>query len=225
MTSFLKWAVSFVQFSVEHFPDFLKAAGLTVEITLLTFGIGLVLGTILAFMRISKSRVLQVFATGYIELFRGTPLMVQLYFIYFGLPDMGLKFNQFQAAVIAISLNEAAYIAELVRGAIQSIDKGQMEAARSLGMSYSQAMRRVIVPQSFRRLLPPLVNEIVALTKNTSLVSVLGLAELTLMGKRLQNTLAIVWPTWFWVALFYMVMSLICTRVAARLEAKLEAME
>lgn len=215
--------VDFWQFTQKYFPDFVKAAVLTIELTLVTFLLGLILGAILAFMRMSKNKVLQSIAVGYIELIRGTPMLVQLYFIYFALPSIGLTWNQFFSASVAITLNEGAYIAEIIRAGIQSIDKGQMEAARSLGMSQAWAMWRIIVPQAARQALPPMVNELVALTKNTSLVSVIGMDELTRVGRTVQTSTALTWSPWFWVAALYLVMSLPATRIAAKLEAKLEA--
>jgi polar amino acid transport system permease protein len=221
----LEALLRFWEFTQRWFPDFLQGAWLTIELTGVTFALGILLGALLAFMGMSNKRLVRGIAVWYIEIIRGTPLLVQLFFIYFALPEIGLKWDSFPAAVVAITLNEGAYIAEIIRAGIQSIDKGQMEAARSLGMSYAMAMWRVIIPQAARRALPPMVNELVALTKNTSLVSVIGLIELTRVGRTVQNATAITWSTWFWVSLFYLAMSLPLSRFAAKLEKKLGAGE
>ena len=154
------------------------------------------------------------------ELVRGTPLLVQILFIYFVLPVFGVSLPAFTSGILALTLNSAAYLAEIFRAGIQSIDVGQMEAARSLGMTYPQAMRRVILPQTFRRVLPPLTNEGIALLKDSSLVSVIGLTELARTGQELASRYAAPLTIWPMVALLYLALTFPLTRVAEYLERR-----
>ena len=143
-------------------PALLKGSVLTIELTILSVIIGLFLGLFFALGRLSKNKIMDKISWFYIWLFRGTPLLMQIFFIYYALPlSTPLTFPQMPAAFIALSLNSAAYLAEIIRAAIQSIDKGQMEASKALGMSYGQAMQRVIIPQSYRSLIPPVGNEFI----------------------------------------------------------------
>ncbi len=159
----------------------------TIELTMLAIIIGIAFGLLLALARISKSKVLSKISLLYIWIFRGTPLLLQIFVIYFSLPSIGITLSAFTAAVIAFGLNSAAYQAEIIRAAILSIDKGQMEAAKALGMTYRQAMFKIIIPQSYRRLIPPFGNEFILLLKETSLVSVIGMTELLRAAKKMSN--------------------------------------
>lgn len=165
----------------------LQAAGIAIALALLAEVLGVILGLFLALFKISRSRILRFPATVYVDVFRGTPLLVQITIIYFSTPNIGLTWESlFFAGLVALSLNSAAYVAEIFRAGIQSIDQGQMEAARASGLSYTQAMRYVVVPQAFRRTIPPLTNEFVMLVKDTSLVSVIGLVELLRTAQNIQ---------------------------------------
>lgn len=166
----------------------LKAAGVAITLALLAEVLGGVLGLLLALFKISRSRLLRFPATIYIDVFRGTPLLVQITIIYFSTANVGFRWESlFFAGLAALSLNSAAYVAEIFRAGIQSIDKGQMEAARASGLTYVQAMRYVVVPQAFRRTIPPLTNEFVMLVKDTSLVSTIGLVELLRAAQDIQS--------------------------------------
>jgi polar amino acid transport system permease protein len=165
----------------------LQAAGVAITLALLAEVLGVVLGLVLALFKVSRSRILRFPATVYVDVFRGTPLLVQITIIYFSTPNIGITWESlFFAGLAALSLNSAAYVAEIFRAGIQSIDRGQMEAARASGLSYTQAMRHVVVPQAFRRVIPPLTNEFVMLVKDTSLVSVIGLVELLRAAQDIQ---------------------------------------
>lgn len=161
-----------------QFFQLLSGALVTISLTLSAIIFGIVIGLILALGRISRSKILNGISWIYIWVFRGTPLLLQIIVIYFVLPSVGINFNDFTAALVALSLNSGAYLAEIIRAAIQSIDKGQMEASKALGMSYYQAMFKIIIPQSYRRLIPPVGNEMIMLLKDSSLVSVIGMVEL-----------------------------------------------
>ena len=166
----------------------LQAALVTISLALLAEFFGIALGLILALLKISRSRLLSAPAQVYIDVFRGTPLLVQITIIYFTPASIGIRPESlFFAGLVALTLNSAAYVAEIFRAGIQSIDKGQMEAGRASGLSYAQTMRYIIVPQAFRRVIPPLTNEFVMLIKDTSLVSVIGLVELLRAAQEIQS--------------------------------------
>lgn len=213
----------FIEHTINILPVLLEGLGVTLSLTLLSALVGTLLGLLAALARISRTPLLTLPASAYVTLFRGTPLLLQLLFIYNAMPQLGLRLPAFQAAVIAFSLNAGAYIAEIIRAAIQSIDRGQMEAARSLGMSYGMAMRRVILPQTYRRLLPPMVNELAALTKDTSLASSVSILELMKYSTQFVSRTAMVWQTYTWTAVFYLVVTVALTTLSSRLEKKLEA--
>lgn len=215
----------FIQFSVKILPRLWEGIQLTLALTFASAIFGTLMGLLIALMRLSKSRVLAAIATGYVTLFRGTPLLLQILFFYSALPQMGFMLPGFPTVVIALSLNAGAYIAEIIRASIQSIDKGQMEAARSLGMSYGLAMRRVVVPQTFRRLLPPMVNEFAALTKDTSLASVVGILELMKISQHFVSSTFKVAQTYVWTGVGYLIVTVALTSLAGYLEKKLEARE
>jgi polar amino acid transport system permease protein len=173
---------------LENADVILQALLVTLSLALLAEVIGIVLGLVLALLKIGRGRVLSLLAQGYIDIFRGTPLLVQITILYFALPLVGIRFTSlFFAGLAALALNAGAYVAEIFRAGIQSIDKGQMEAGRASGLSYAKTMRYIIVPQAFRRVIPPLTNEFVMLIKDTSLVSVIGLAELLRAARVLQS--------------------------------------
>ena len=172
----------------ENWDALLQAVLITISLAFLAEVIGVALGLAFALLKISGSRILSILAQVYIDVFRGTPLLVQIVIVYFTTASVGLRFNSlFFAGLVALSLNAAAYVAEIFRAGIQSIDKGQTEAGRSSGLTYAQTMRHIIVPQAFRRVIPPLTNEFVMLIKDTSLVSVIGLAELLRAARVLQS--------------------------------------
>jgi His/Glu/Gln/Arg/opine family amino acid ABC transporter permease subunit len=201
-------------------PFFLSGVWFTARLAIISLLLGLPIGLLLALARVQSSRLLKAPAAVYVEVMRGTPLLVQILFIYFVLPYFKIYIPAFTSGVIALTLNCAAYISEIFRAGILSIDVGQMEAARSLGMTYSQAMRRIILPQTFRRVVPPLTNEGIALLKDSSLVSVIGLTELARTGQELASRYAAPLTIWPVVAIFYLLLTFPLTRVAEYLERK-----
>jgi His/Glu/Gln/Arg/opine family amino acid ABC transporter permease subunit len=218
---------SFWQFSFDIvIPRLLEGLWLTVELTLFAGLFGILLGLLISLARISRLKVLSVPAMLYVTIFRGTPLLLQILFIYFALPPLlDITLDAMPAGILALSLNAAAYLTEIFRAAILSIDKGQMEAARALGMSHSLSMRRIILPQTFRRLIPPVVNELAALAKDTSLVSVIALSEMLYMTQRLGAKYLRPWEVYFWAACGYLIIVIALSTVAGRLERKLAARE
>ena len=203
-------------------PFFLKGVWLTARLALLSLLLGLPIGLLLALARVQSLRLLSAPAAIYVEVMRGTPLLVQIIFIHYGIPQaFGLSSpDPYISGTIALTLNSAAYISEIIRAGILSIDAGQMEAARSLGMSHWQAMRRIILPQTFRRVVPPLTNEGIALLKDSSLVSVLALEELTRVGSQLVGVYAAPLTIWPMVALLYLLLTFPLTRVSEYLERR-----
>ena len=172
-------------------PQLLLGARVTIALTVLTISAGLILSLFLALGKMSNKIIFNKFCKGYIFFFRGTPLLMQLYFIYYALPLVipALTINnRFFAAFIAYTLNSAAYCAEIIRAAILSIDKGQFEASRALGLSYAQTMRLVIIPQSIRRLIPPVGNEFIMLLKDASLVSMIALVDITKATRNIEGS-------------------------------------
>lgn len=157
---------------------FISGVKNTVLLAVFSVYLGVVFGVFLALMKISKNRIFNIISTSYIEFIRGTPLLVQLYIIYYGLPNIGINLPDFLAGIIALSVNSAAYVAEIIRAGIQAVDKGQMEAARSLGMTHNMTMKYIIIPQAFKNILPALGNEFIVVIKESSIVSVIGIHEL-----------------------------------------------
>ena len=201
-------------------PALLQGAGLTILLTLVSIFFGLILGLLLALGRLSKNAFFDRLSQFYIWLFRGTPLLLQIFFIYYALPTFTpITIDALPAAFIALSLNSGAYLAEIIRAAIQSIDKGQMEASKALGMSFTQAMRRIIIPQSYRRLIPPTGNEFIALLKDSSLVSIIAMTELMRTTSLLANSSG---NAIYYIpcAILYLAMTTIFTFVFSKLEKK-----
>jgi His/Glu/Gln/Arg/opine family amino acid ABC transporter permease subunit len=218
---------SFFQFSFETvLPRLVEGMAVTLELTIWSAVCGILLGLALSLARISQNRLISNLAGLYVTVMRGTPLLLQILFIYFALPPLlDIRLEAKPAGILALSLNGAAYLTEIFRAAIQSIDKGQMEAARALGMSYGLAMRRIILPQTFRRLLPPVVNEMSALAKDTSLVSVIALSELLYVTQRLGAKYLRPWEVYFWAAVGYLSIVVALSTLAGHLERRLAKRE
>ncbi|ERJ12650.1 amino acid ABC transporter permease [Haloplasma contractile] len=172
----------------EYYPFFIDGAKYTLLLAIFTVLFGVLLGTVIALMRISNSKFLSLISTSYVEFIRGTPILVQLYIIYYGLPKIGLDFGNlpvigdtygdFIAGIITLSINSAAYVSEIIRAGIKAVDRGQMEAARSLGLSSRTSMRFIIFPQAIKNILPALGNEFIIIIKESSIVSIIGIQEL-----------------------------------------------
>lgn len=209
-------------------PRLLGGMYITLQLTLISGALGLILGMILALLRISRIKVLNWISLLYVTLFRGTPLLLQILFIYFALPtifeayQINMVLDSFSAGVLALSLNCAAYLAEIFRAGILSIPKGQTEAARALGLSRHQTMYKIIIPQTYRRIIPPVVNELSALTKETSLVSVISLSELLYVTQRIGSKYLRVWEVYIWAALGYLIIVMVLSLIASRVEKRLE---
>lgn len=201
-------------------PLLLKATGITIFLAVVSMAIGLVIGLVVALARVSKNKFYYNIASVYVSIIRGTPLLVQIYLVYFGLPQIGISLGAMTSGIIALSLNAGAYLSESFRGAILSVDKGQMEAAHSIGMTRGQAMRRIIVPQSMRTAIPTVGNTYIGLLKDTSLVSVITVTELlyqtTLIIARTFQPLTL----YLAAALIYWVVCTVFITILDRLEKR-----
>ncbi len=203
-------------------PPLLQGTGVTLQVFAITLVLSVPLGLALALMRISRFKTLSGLVNGYIWLMRGTPLMLQMLFIYFALPFVpviGIRLPDFPAAIVAFVLNYAAYFAEIFRAGIQSIDRGQYEGARVLGMTYSQTMRRIVLPQVIKRILPPISNETITLVKDTSLIYVLAMNDLLRAARGIVQRDFTTTP-FLVAAAFYLIMTLVLTYGFQRLEKK-----
>ena len=206
---------------VNSFPLLLMGAVVTIQITVLSVLLGVLIGLFVGIARISSFRLIRWAAAVYVDFFRGTPLLVQIFLIYFAIPVLtGQRMDPFMAAISACGINSGAYVAEIFRAGIQSIDEGQMEAGRSLGMTWGQTMRYIIVPQAFKRVIPPLGNEFIALLKDSSLVSVIGFEELTRRGQLIIAKTYGSLEIWFSVAIIYLAMTLTISQFVAYLERR-----
>ena len=206
---------------VNSFPLLLLGAVITVKITAMSVALGIVIGLFAGIARICRVKPLRWISAVYVDFFRGTPLLVQIFLFYFAVPVItGQRIDPYVAAVGSCGINSGAYIAEIVRAGIQSIDEGQMEAGRSLGMTWTQTMRYVTVPQAMKRVIPPRGNEFIVLLKDSSLVSVIGFEELTRRGQLIIAKTYASLEIWFSVAIIYLVMTLTISRFVAFLEKR-----
>lgn len=201
---------------------YIRGIGITIALTICGYLIGMTFGVVLGLAQTSKNKFLYWPAKIYVDVFRGTPMLVQIYIIHAAvLPAIfGTSQGWFISGIIALGLNSAAYNAEIFRAGIQSIDKGQMEAARSLGLSQSQAMRKVILPQAIRRMVPPLGNEFITLLKDSSLISVIAAADILYVSKVIVGTSFIVWEPYLFAAFLYLVMTLAVTKLISYIEKR-----
>lgn len=197
----------------------LDGFGVTLQVFFVTLVLALPMGLLLALARLSGIKVLSFIVEVYIWLMRGTPLMLQLLFVYFALPSMGILLPDFAAALLAFTLNYAAYFAEIFRAGIQSIERGQYEAAKTLGLTYVQTMRRIIIPQMIKRVLPPVSNETITLVKDTSLIYILAMNDLLRVARTIVQREFDMTP--FVIAgMFYLAMTFVLTWLFNKLEAR-----
>ena len=184
-------------------------------VTGISFVVAMVLGLLFGFFKISTSRILRGIATVFVAIFRGTPLLVWAFFFYFGIPQLtGQPISIWVAGVLTLSLNSGAYITEIVRGGIQSVDSGQLEASRSLGLGYGKSMQRVVVPQAFKIMTPSLINQLIIMLKDSSLLLAIGFAELLYQGQQIYAQNFRITETLFIVAVIYFVAIMALTWLA-----------
>ena len=207
---------------IKYWPLFLEGATTTVLLSFFSVIVGVGCGTLMALARLSSNKFLSKAAKVYIDIIRGTPLLVQLYLVYFGLATV-LDLNDFVSGVIDVSVNTTAYIAEIIRSGIQSVDKGQMEAARSMGMPKRMAMRQIILPQAMKNILPAIGNEFATLIKETSIVSLIGIHDLMYSSDTVRGATFTVFIPLLMTAFLYFVMTTTIAFFMDKLERKLQA--
>lgn len=207
----------------QHYPVLLEGLLMTLKLTLISLVFASIIGIIFGLMSVSKLKVLKIISTFYVDIIRGTPLLVQVFFVYFGLPAAfdNFRMDAFYAAVITLSLNAGAYMAEIVRGGIQSVDSGQMEAARSLGLNYRISMQKVILPQAIRTMTPSIINQFIITLKDTSIISVIGIRELTQNGKIIIANNMEALRMWAIVAVIYLIVITILSRISKYIERRI----
>lgn len=204
----------------------LQAGLMTIKLTVITLPFALVLGLVSCLL--GMNRYTKFISVIYLNIIRGTPILVQVFFIYFGIPQIisqlsgsPFKMAAMTAGVITLSLNAGAYLSEIFRSGIQAINKGQMEAARSLGLPYSRAMAKVILPQAFRIVIPSVVNQFIITLKDTSIISVIGLTELTFQGKQIVASTYKSFCVWIIVGIMYFIIIYILTKLSQLIERRL----
>ena len=210
-------------FLSEYFPLFIEGLLWTLLIALLAVIFGVILGSNLCFMKKSTFILLRAIAHIYIEIVRGTPVLLQVYIVYFGLTAFGIKLGAFTSAIIALSVNSAAYVAEIIRSGIEAVDSGQMEAARSLGMTSKMAMFNIILPQAIKNILPAIGNEFVAVIKESSMASVIGVAEIMYASKIVTGATYRSMEPLMIAAIFYFILTFTLGRLMGYLERRLKA--
>ncbi|MFV0890212.1 amino acid ABC transporter permease [Metapseudomonas otitidis] len=211
----------FLQNALDFLPILLKGAVVTLQVTAGSFLLSSVIGLVFALMMVSKVRAVSLFAIGLVNAIRGLPIIVQLFYIYFVLPDFGIQLSALQAGVIGLGIAYSAYQAENFRAGIQAIHQGQIEAAESLGMRGAMVMRRVVLPQAFRIALPPYGNTLVMMLKDSSLVSTITVAEMTRAGQLIASSTFENMTVYTLVALLYLALSLPLSYGLRRLEARI----
>ncbi|MGL5559742.1 MAG: amino acid ABC transporter permease [Paraclostridium dentum] len=216
-------------FLSDYSQFFIDGTKITIGISICTLILGFLVGVIVCMARISRNKIFSILGSIYIEFLRGTPLLVQIYIIYFGFPTIGIKFpdvgpipSEYISAIVALSINSSAYIAEILRSGIQSVDKGQMEASRSLGFDYLTSMRLVIIPQALKNVLPALANEFIVLVKESSIVSVIGIQDLMYSADIVKGNTYLAFEPLLVAAMIYFVLTFTLSKLVGLFELKLE---
>ncbi|WMJ80137.1 amino acid ABC transporter permease [Clostridium sp. MB40-C1] len=217
---------------LEYNSFFFKGAAITIFLSFFTVIFGALFGTGFALMKLSKNKILKGISSVFIEIVRGTPLLVQLYILFYGLPLMGINlpeinafgtnFTDFIAGILALTINSTAYVAEIIRGGIQSIDKGQMEAARSLGMGHKMAMSHIVIPQAVKNILPALGNEFITVIKESAIVSVIGIHEIMFNAQLVTGVTFKPISPYIFAALIYFVLTFGLSKLIGKFERKMK---
>jgi len=207
----------------KYYKFFLEGTQYTVLIAFFTVILGTVLGLFLSLMKLSKNKILKLIASTYIEFVRGTPILVQLYIVYYGMPALGIDLPDMLAGIVTLSINSGAYVAEIIRAGINAVDKGQMEAGRSLGMTSAMTMRLIIIPQAFKNILPALGNEFITIIKESSIVSVIGIGELMYKADTVRGNTALPFEPLIVAAVIYFLLTFTLSKILGSLERRLKA--
>ena len=213
---------NFIEYAMGILPQLMRGMSLTIQMTILSLILALIIGILSCMFSISKVKVLNILSSIYLSLIRGTPLMVQAVFIYFAIPSvLGLKIQPFSAAVVVLCLNAGAYLSEIFRSGIMAVNKGQMEAARSLGLPYGVAMRKIILPQAIRIVIPSVVNQFIITLKDTAIISTIGCGELMRQGNLLVARYFRGFETYAIIGLMYYIVIMLLAKVANIVERRL----
>lgn len=214
----------YIDFFIENYSYFLKGTSVTLLISFFGVLFGTIVGVILALMKLSNKKVLNIISSSYIEIVRGTPLILQIFLVYHGLPKLiPMPSSRIVLGTVAVFLNSAAYVAEIIRAGIQSIDKGQTEAARSLGMPQAMTMKNIIIPQAFRNILPALGNEFIVLIKESAIISVIGVQDLMYNADTLRGTTFRPFAPLIFAGIIYFIITFSISKVLRNLERRLGA--
>lgn len=211
------------EFLAKYWPFYVEGLKITVIFAILTVIFGTILGVAIALMKLSKSKVLRGFAVSYINFIRGTPILIQIYIVFFGLYSFGINLTESNAGVAALAINSGAYVAEIVRAGIEAVDKGQIEAARSLGLTQAATTRLVVLPQAIKNILPALCNEFIVVTKNTSMLSIIGIHDLMYNTDTIRGNTFLAFEPLIIAAIIYFTISYILTKLVGLLERRLKA--
>lgn len=207
----------------ESIPLLAEGLVVTLQVSVLSAVLGLFLGVAVGLAALSRSRVLRGLVAAYVDFIRGTPLLIQIFLVFFALPMIGVRFDEFWAGVVALSLNAAAFVAEVVRGGVGSIERGQSEAAMSIGMRHRQILVHILLPQAYRQMIPPLTNELISLVKNSSLLSVISVYELTRAGQAIISVHFVPFEIYTLLALYYYVLIKALSWASVKIEQRLPA--
>jgi His/Glu/Gln/Arg/opine family amino acid ABC transporter permease subunit len=203
-------------------PRYLQGAWMTIVVSLLASVLAITIGLAVALSRMSRSRILRIIARVYVDLIRGTPALLQILFVFFGLPQLGFRIDPIPAGVVALGINSGAYLGEIFRSGIQSVDTGQSEAGRSLGMSHITMMRRIVLPQAFRRVIPPATGEMTNLVKGTSLLSVIAITELTRVAQQVVGLTFRPIEAYLAIGAMYLIINTVVSLLSSTVERRLE---
>lgn len=215
-----------IDFFIENYSYFLKGTSVTLLISLFGVLFGTAVGVILALMKLSNKKILNLISSSYIEIVRGTPLILQIFLVYHGLPKLiPMPSSRIVLGTVAVFLNSAAYVAEIIRAGIQSIDKGQTEAARSLGMPETMTMKTIIIPQAFKNILPALGNEFIVLIKESAIISVIGVQDLMYNADTLRGTTFRPFAPLIFAGIIYFIITFSISKVLGNLERRLGSID
>ena len=206
---------------LQSIPLLAEGVVVTLQVSALSAVLGLALGVALGLGALSRSRAIRWCVAAYVDFIRGTPLLIQIFLVFFALPMIGIRFDEFSAGVVALSLNAAAFVAEVVRGGVGSIERGQSEAAKAIGMRHRQVLVYILLPQAYRQMVPPLTNELISLVKNSSLLSVISVYELTRAGQAIISVHFVPFEIYTLLALYYYVLIKALSWLSIRLERRL----
>jgi len=225
MSQFLVKIIEFINVVVEYTPKFIPGVIITLQLSFFSILLGTILGFIVTMFKMSKLKPLMKATDMYVGLVRGTPLLLQLIFIFYALPEIGISLPPFSSAVIGLAFHNGAYISEIFRGAIESIDYGQREAAQSLGMTKWQSMKRIILPQAFKRSVPALGNQFIIAVKDSSLASVITITEIIMLARQYTAATFNPWPMLFIAGGYYLIITTILSKGLLIIENRLKVYE